>query len=152
MAAPGVLSPSPFLDWLIPSPLCKGGAKSNPIYCPRFSMTRNRRVWRLFTSRTSPLPKKRTLSPRILELQSPDFLASLNWLLDLSPEILDTYLQHTKGIDGHNAKSPIVVVDPTPPTRDLSPRAPAAPRSFLGNSFDIDCSATGLSANHPDRF
>ena len=31
MAAPGVLSPSPFLDWLIPSPLCKGGARSNPI-------------------------------------------------------------------------------------------------------------------------
>ena len=47
--------------------------------------------------------QKRTLSPRILELQSPDFLASLNWLLDLSPEILDTYLQRTEGIDGHNA-------------------------------------------------
>ncbi|KJA14101.1 hypothetical protein HYPSUDRAFT_208980 [Hypholoma sublateritium FD-334 SS-4] len=66
--------------------------------------------------------QKRTLSLRILELQSPDFLASLNWLLDLSPEILDTYLPCTKGIESHNAMfGELLLTDANLPSSSLIP-------------------------------
>lgn len=46
--------------------------------------------------------QQRTLSPRLLELQSHDFLAAHSWILHLSPEHLDAYLERTDGIDARN--------------------------------------------------
>lgn len=104
--------------------------------------------------------QQRVLSPRLLELQSQDFLAAHSWILHLSPEHLDAYLERTADIDTRNelfgelllasANLPSSSSIPTPlstlrPARRTDSLSPAAP------SHNIPSSSSGFRARAPSQ-